>query len=270
MTQGRQRWPSNDPIADDDIRTICAHGDGSLDQHDKRIKKDVAAQKAFMVILEESYIIDVLAAAVSDQHLGREAASTHAWCPMQSIDKAHGGQPSSTASCEELLRIACQNEFGDSECADAHMIPTAITQYFSYISTPTKTQRLDLGAVDYGDWLYALHAGTSAANHHSPLLGGVEFGIPWPLSRIGSELKPFQPVLFGGIDLRAPDPRSSHAITFRETQVIPTIDLAMGFYGNLVDLENGATDRHRWAYGFRLDWAFYYTHLIERSHHSAG
>jgi hypothetical protein len=120
-----------------------------------------------------------------------------------------------------------------------------------------------LGMTDYGDWLYALHVGALSSNHHSAIVGGIEFGIPTPQFRFQSskkktisEIEALQPTAFIGFELRGPAPYTSHSFTLRTVVELPQVDIAVGPYLNLAYLENGVTSRYRWAYGGRAELGF--------------
>ena len=274
---------------------LCMHGDGSLDEHDQELSAMVGPQKALMVLIEAKYIEDVLEAfltagrgALRGDH--PEATSEHGqlgqaeytWCPMIHSDNANLAKFSWEDACAALLVKAqeeCERSSDHENCENVHVLPTAVTDYFAFASSPEPSDPLDGGTRDYRDFLYSAHIGAVSDNQQVVETAGVEVGIglidedsrvlnaksqklgddfttncrlQWMLPSCQLEV-----ALFGGYEFNAGHTsRISNAFTFRGAVEIHDLDFQVGPYLNIDEI--GDTSLHRWraGYGARADLGF--------------
>jgi hypothetical protein len=263
-------------ISDKDSRSdrisICVYGDGSLDQqHDLQTSGEVAKQKALMVVIEARYIADVLTAYINGGHAGGEGVVDYSyiWCPMMRKSSRKDD------TCSEILDEAensCKSS-NDKPChgreiEQVYMLPTAVTHYFAFLSTPGDQglyKTYESRTFDYSDSLYSFHIGEIAGEGRNPAVMGAEIG---QLMDIGGDsdfddsglqrtYRNWSSVFAEGYEwYNGKTNRPSSAITLRAMAVAPSLDLAFGAYNKFEFVDHDAHHVVREAYGLRTDFGF--------------
>jgi hypothetical protein len=267
-----EKYPDGDASDPESEPSVCVHGDGSLDEHerDKTIKSEVAAQKVLMVLIEAQYIVEVLEAFRSQNDVVVD--HKYMWCPMmfrkQALDAPDEKRPPPEACVYVIDEAAniCKDTKKPAESCDATFeTPTAITPYFAYVSTPNERNHVQFAALDPINFLYAINVGESSTVARALPNIGFEIGTTVICGaedclRDRNFKKDDEKglLLYYGIERQTGNTTQvSKSFTFRATSsLFSALDFQFGPFGKLEDIGNGITRRYRWGYGARSDFGF--------------
>jgi hypothetical protein len=232
-----------------------------------------------MVLVEAKYIVEVLVtfgtkAGVPLAAFGKGGDSlkgiddNHMWCQIIHVGASTEAIAPSTPirTCSDLIdsaRDVCKTN-KEKPCVDAYMIPTAISHYFAYVSSPQPDDPIEGGTLDYRDFVYSLKLGEVSANHRIAPVAGFDVGQGFLFRTVNTrddvEVRNAFPItLFAALGwdwYLAERTQASQAFTLRDMIQVPSIDMQFGACGKLEDVGNGVTRRYRWAYGTRFEQGF--------------